>query len=266
MPSSCSRQLPPRARRRRAPRRRRRSGPGPSRRTAACALYLAHVACAFHFYHDWSHESAYRQVERESEELLGVEIGGRLYLNYVFTLVWCADVVRVWIRGNARDVVCTRLLHSFMAFMAFHRHRRPEGCPLTMMTFDTSTPETCGVVEMDRTGVVVGFHEKVADPPGTRANGAVYLLEPEILDWLTNRPDLRDFSTEVLPNFVGSIATWHNDGIHRDIGTPEMLALAQHDPVTGLSWTAADNWSYWFRDHPVHREVADLTAACGPMR
>ena len=87
--------------------------------TAACALYLAHVACAFHFYHDWSHESAYRQVERESEELLGVGFGAGLYLNYVFTLVWCADVVRVWIRGNARDVVWTRLLHSFMAFMAF---------------------------------------------------------------------------------------------------------------------------------------------------
>ena len=152
------------------------------------------------------------------------------------------------------------------AFIAFHRHRRPEGCPITMMTFDTLAPETCGIVETDPTGVVVGFHEKVADPPGTRANGAVYLLEPELFDWLAQRPDLRDFSTEVLPSFLGRIATWHNSGIHRDIGTPEMLALAQQDPSPGLPWTENDAWSHWFKDHPVHRLVADLTAACEPTR
>ena len=135
-----------------------------------------------------------------------------------------------------------------------------------MMTFDTLAPETCGIVETDQTGVVVGLHEKVADPPGTRANGAVYLLEPELFDWLAQRPDLKDFSTEVLPSFVGKIATWHNSGIHRDIGTPEMLALAQQDPSPDLPWIEVDAWSDWFKDHPVHRLVADLTAACEPTR
>jgi len=150
------------------------------------------------------------------------------------------------------------------AFMAFHRHRRPVGCPVTMMTFDTPTPETCGIVETDATGVVIGFHEKVADPPGNHANGAVYLLEPEMLDWLARRPDVRDFSTEVLPNFVGRIATWHNSGIHRDIGTPEMLALAQQDLAPDPPRGEIDDWSDWFRDHPVHRQVTDLAAACEP--
>ena len=144
-------------------------------------------------------------------------------------------------------------------FMAFHRHRRPEACPVTMMTFDTPMPETCGIVETDPAGVVIGFHEKVVDPPGNRANGAVYMLEPEVLDWLADHPAVWDFSTGVLPNFVGKIATWHNSGTHRDIGTPEMLALAQQDLLPDLPRVEYDDWSEWFRDHPIHQLVADLT-------
>ena len=36
-----------------------------------------------------------------------------------------------------------------------------------------------------------------------------------------------DISTEVLPNFIGQIATFHNDVYHRDIGTIESYALSQ---------------------------------------
>jgi len=113
---------------------------------------------------------------------------------------------------------------------------------------------------------VTGFHEKVVDPPGNRANGAVYLLESELIDWLADNPAVCDFSTGVLPNYVGRIATWHNAGIHRDIGTSEMLALAQKDPSTGLSRVENDDWSDWFRDHPIHRQVSDLIATCEPRR
>ena len=44
------------------------------------------------------------------------------------------------------------------------------------MTFRSETPETCGIVELDAEGVVVGFHEKVANPPSNLANGAIYIL------------------------------------------------------------------------------------------
>lgn len=195
---------------------------------------------------------------------------------------WVRTVHEVCLLGTAGTLFANReffegrttlLVHAdnwcrcdFGAFMAFHRHRRPVGCPVTMMTFDTPTPETCGIVETDATGVVVGFHEKVADPPGNHANGAVYLLEPEMLDWLALRPDATDFSTDVLPDFVGRIATWHNSGIHLDIGTPEMLARAQQDPAPDRVQAEIDEWSDWFSDHPVHRQVADLAAACEPKR
>ena len=44
---------------------------------------------------------------------------------------------------------------------------RPEGCLLTMLTFDTDQPSSCGVLELDNDGIVIGFHEKVKHPQVT---------------------------------------------------------------------------------------------------
>ncbi len=115
------------------------------------------------------------------------------------------------------------------AFRARHRDR-PHGAEITMMTFMTDRPETCGIVEEDQHGLVRAFHEKVENPPGDRANGAVYIFEPSVLDYMQSlgKPVV-DLSTEVLPNFIGRIATFHNDVYLRDIGSPESLARAQRD-------------------------------------
>jgi len=120
---------------------------------------------------------------------------------------------------------------DFRAFLEYHQSERPPHCLITMMTFDTKNPESCGIVETDMNGVVERFHEKSRTVPAGKANAAVYLLEPEVIDWLERRPYLSDFSTEVIPEFIGRIATWHNANIHRDIGTLEALRAAQKDPL-----------------------------------
>jgi mannose-1-phosphate guanylyltransferase len=67
----------------------------------------------------------------------------------------------------------------------------------------------------------------VANPPGDTANGAVYIVEPSIFDYLTNlNKEFIDFSTEVIPAFIGRINTFHNDVYHRDIGTVESYRAA----------------------------------------
>lgn len=115
------------------------------------------------------------------------------------------------------------------AFIDRHRNR-PAGCDMTMMTFDCEDPSSCGIVEQDRSGVVRGFHEKVANPPGRCANGAVYIFEPAVADFICGLgQDMIDLSTEILPTYVGRIATWHNDDYHRDIGTPDSLSKAERD-------------------------------------
>jgi mannose-1-phosphate guanylyltransferase len=112
------------------------------------------------------------------------------------------------------------------AFINSHLNR-PPGCEITMMTFKTSTPHTCGIVETDEEGCVQAFHEKVADPPGDVANGAVYIIEPPIFKYLeTLNKEFIDFSTEVIPNFIGRINTFYNDIYHRDIGTLESYEAA----------------------------------------
>jgi len=99
---------------------------------------------------------------------------------------------------------------------------RPKGSLVTMMTFTTRTPETCGILEITDTGIVENMHEKVKDPPGNIANAAVYIVEPEIFDlpcFDLHAP--ADFSTEVLPLLMGKVNTWHNHNLHEDIGTIE---------------------------------------------
>jgi mannose-1-phosphate guanylyltransferase len=140
---------------------------------------------------------------------------------------------------------------DFGAFVSYHLHQRPAHCLITMMTFDTDTPQSCGIVKTDDQGVVMAFHEKVANPPGKRANGAVYLLEPVVIEWLERHPDVVDFSTEVLPQFIGRIATWHNAGIHRDIGTLLALRAAQHDSIPEHYWPGDDVWQKNFESSPV---------------
>jgi hypothetical protein len=65
--------------------------------TAACGLFLLHAACAFQFYHGWSHAAAWESTARQTQELLGVPFGAGIYFSYLFAAVWMLDVVRAWV-------------------------------------------------------------------------------------------------------------------------------------------------------------------------
>ena len=112
-------------------------------------------------------------------------------------------------------------------FLDAHR-KRQHCCLLTMLTFKTNTPSSCGIVEIDKQQVLQAFHEKVVEPPGNRANGALYAFEQDLLDHLNlMNPMPSDFSTEVIAELRGRIQTWHTDQPYLDIGTPEALTSAQ---------------------------------------
>ncbi len=111
------------------------------------------------------------------------------------------------------------------------RHiERPKGVEITMMTFDTDAPQTCGIVELDARGVVTAFHEKSLNPPGTQANAAVYIFEPSVVAFLEGLgKEVIDLSTEVIPHFLGRICTFQNHDYHRDIGNLESLRKAESE-------------------------------------
>ncbi|WP_316194996.1 MULTISPECIES: nucleotidyltransferase family protein [unclassified Bradyrhizobium] len=123
------------------------------------------------------------------------------------------------------------------ALIAAHRGR-PAGCIMTMLAFRTDDPSSCGILELDRENRVIAFHEKVQNPPGNLANGAVYIFEPEVIEDVAalGKP-IVDLSTEIIPNYLGRILCVETAGYHRDIGNPESLRRAhlefKHKPRHG---------------------------------
>jgi mannose-1-phosphate guanylyltransferase len=122
---------------------------------------------------------------------------------------------------------CVMLVHAdnyclcnFHDFIKAHQ-QRPVGCVITMMTFQTSNPAACGIIEQDSHNIVRAFHEKKQNPPGNLANAAIYICETSFLSQLK---DENDFSCDVLPALMGRIATWENKEVMADIGTLETYA------------------------------------------
>ena len=148
---------------------------------------------------------------------------------------------------------------DLIEFRIFHEHHRPPGTVITMMTFVTNAPSNCGIVTLDGNGIVTGFFEKVENPPGDIANGAVYLIEPEVMAWIRAHPWATDLSTDVLPEFLGRIATWQNHGIHRDIGVLDALLEAQQDPPMLEENYPVDEWAKTFRAHPIHSKIKQFS-------
>ena len=107
---------------------------------------------------------------------------------------------------------------------------RPCNCLITMLTFSSDNPTSCGIVQTDNKGTVTQFYEKISNPPGNTANGAVYAFDYSLIEFVKqNAPHAKDLSTEVLPLLIGRIYTYHTQHMFIDIGTPENLAKARKE-------------------------------------
>lgn len=106
-------------------------------------------------------------------------------------------------------------------------NNRPNGCLITILVFETEYPSACGIVQINRLGIATSFHEKVMNPPGNLANGAIYVLSKEAIDIIKNDFSHKtDFVNEILIHFIGKIFTYKTNQIFMDIGTPETYNLA----------------------------------------
>jgi len=145
------------------------------------------------------------------------------------------------------------------SFIDFHANQRPDQALISMMTFRTVSPQSCGIVKVDDRGIVKEFFEKEVDPPGNMANGAVYIIEPEVSEWISTTPKILDFSNDVIPEFLGRIAIWENRSIHRDIGSVRSLLAAQTDPPMSDCWPVdIDDWHREYAQNPIHEQIAEL--------
>jgi hypothetical protein len=108
--------------------------------TWALVTFLVHVVMAFHYYHHWSHAHAFEQTRQDSG------IGEGLYVSYLFTVLWTADVLFWWLspaRYAARAAWVDRALHCFMLFVVFN----------SMVVFEAGLIRWAGLVMFSVLGI-----------------------------------------------------------------------------------------------------------------
>jgi hypothetical protein len=87
--------------------------------TAACALLWIHVACAFQFYHHWSHVHAVAHGAEQTRRVVGFEFGEGIWTNYVTMGLWLVDVVWWWVNPQSFAVRPRWLNVTWQSYLAF---------------------------------------------------------------------------------------------------------------------------------------------------
>lgn len=118
-------------------------------------------------------------------------------------------------------------------FIIKHKER-PIGCDATLMTFITDDPKSCGIIELNKDGKLIKMYEKVENPPGYLANGAVYIFNKKFFHELVKLKEVKkdevlDISAEFIPMLFGKAIVYHNSIYHRDIGNMKSLEIANRD-------------------------------------
>ena len=113
-------------------------------------------------------------------------------------------------------------------------HRKHDGI-LTMGLCESSTPEACGIVEIEsgdgRNELITGFEEKPSEPKGNLANAGIYVVNRQIFDEFSLEAGLLeiplDFGHHFLPLLLGRMYGYLINGLFIDIGTIDNYELAQ---------------------------------------
>ena len=96
---------------------------------------------------------------------------------------------------------------------------------ISMMVFKTKYPDKCGIVEINKNKIVTKFSEKILNQSGNIANCAIYIISENIFNFLKKK-QYKDFSNEVIPQFINRIKTYQTNSFFIDIGDQISLAKA----------------------------------------
>lgn len=91
--------------------------------TIGCIAFLAHIYCAFAYYHHFRHTEALEVTARRTQEMMGVRFGEGIYFSYLFAMIWLADVAWQWllpVSYQHRSGTLSTGILAYMAFIAFN--------------------------------------------------------------------------------------------------------------------------------------------------
>lgn len=115
---------------------------------------------------------------------------------------------------------------NLIHLLNFHNSDKSDSL-MTMATFLTNQPETCGVVEVDKNNTILNFFEKKINPPSNIANAAIYIFKKNAISLIqTLNFNENDISNDLIPKFIGISRAFPLTGEFIDIGTPKNYNIA----------------------------------------
>ena len=118
------------------------------------------------------------------------------------------------------DVLTTTNLTDILDF---HNSRRPVA---TIGVYEVPNPSRCGIVQVDRGGIVREFVEKPKVPIGNLAFSGLMVATPALLEVIPDESPV-DLGFHVLPRVVGRMAAYRISDFLLDVGTLETYQTAQ---------------------------------------
>lgn len=85
--------------------------------SAACLLTAVHAYLALSDVHQWNHHHAFDHIANETGRVLGFRFGYGVYFNYLFVIIWIADVIWLWSSSESYQNRSNRLSSAFHLFL-----------------------------------------------------------------------------------------------------------------------------------------------------
>lgn len=133
-----------------------------------------------------------------------------------------------WVRDEEMFLACNADNLTDFDLDALVSAHRQGGAAATLALFHAQRPSECGIVEVDREGLMTSFTEKPDEPVSDLANAGIYAFAPAVIDELAGSPPM-DIGYDLLPRLVGRARTVTVGGYFRDIGSPEAIECAERE-------------------------------------
>jgi mannose-1-phosphate guanylyltransferase len=124
---------------------------------------------------------------------------------------------------------------GLLDLLRFHEAQKPAAA--TLGVYEAANPTHCGIVELDKQGIVRSFVEKPQEPKSNLAFAGIMVATQEIFRFIPEKRPA-DIGFDLLPKLAGRMAAITTSGYLRDIGTMESYMAAQAD-WPGLTRTAS---------------------------
>lgn len=112
-------------------------------------------------------------------------------------------------------------------FINFH-NRKTNQYKFSMFLFKTNDYKTCGMAKVDNSNVLIEFEEKPNYSTSSLANGAIYILDKDLIKNITTNLKIKDFSKEIIPKYIGKINCYISENFFIDIGNAKALEIANN--------------------------------------